>query len=204
MVASLEFRKNEANIRNGIIPDKYLRIIPHIPGQKILEVGSAEGVLSLLLAKEGRDVVALERQFERHTAAIDLAQGWKPLKGSVTFSWGDIIKQPQTMDGVDTLVAIRMIYYLGDDLDHVFRQAAKRGVQNIVLCGNRNRANRWRSGEPNEPGKPRNFYASREGMRSVLERHGYTVVMEVTEGDEIVVGRMDRPEPDPVQDQPAL
>ena len=69
MTGSLAFRKNEAAIFRGDVPQKYLRLLPFIQGNKILEIGSAEGVLSLLLAKQGKEVIALERDEGRHLAA---------------------------------------------------------------------------------------------------------------------------------------
>jgi tRNA G37 N-methylase TrmD len=80
-----------------------------------------------------------------------------------------------------------MIYYLNDQLDDVFNEVARK-VPNVVLCGNKNRAERWRRGISEET-KADNYYASREGMRDLLKRHGYSIVREVREGDEIVVGR---------------
>jgi hypothetical protein len=76
---------------------------------------------------------------------------------------------------------------LADDLDRIFAKAAQK-VGKIVLCGNRNRAARWRAGTPDEPLGDFNRYAAREGMVELLERHGYRIVREVREGDQIVVG----------------
>lgn len=187
---SLAFRKNEAEILRGDVPEKYTRLIPHIPGHRILEIGSAEGVLALLLAKQGREVVALERQADRHEAAQRLRDAWGMDVSGPRFILGDIRDNlNRLVEGIDTLLAVRMIYYLRDDLDRVFKEVAKT-VPNVVLCGNKNRAARWRKGEPDEPGGPFNKYASREGMKDLLTRHGYSIATEVSQGDEIVVGRM--------------
>ena len=185
MTGSLAYRKNEDAIRRGDVPEKYLRILPHIPGKRILEIGSAEGVLALLLAKQGKEVIALERSAERHEAAQALRDAWG-MEGP-RFILGDIRSNLDRLDGIDTLLAVRMIYYLRDDLDAVFGEVA-RHVPTVVLCGNRNRADRWRQGQQDEPGGPFNKYASREGMKDLLTRHGYKIVSEVTVGDEIVVG----------------
>jgi hypothetical protein len=184
---SLAYRKNEAAILSGDVPEKYTRLLPYIPGHKVLEIGSAEGVLSLLLAKQGKEVIALERNPERHESAQRLRDSWGMDVSGPRFICGDIRDNFHRLDGIETLVAVRMIYYLRDDLDRVFTEAAKR-VPNVVLCGNRNRANRYRQGAEDEPGGPHNFYASLEGMKALLMRHGYTITVEVTEGDEIVVG----------------
>jgi SAM-dependent methyltransferase len=183
---SLAYRKNEGRILSGEVPEKYTRLLPFIPGNKILEIGSAEGVLALLLAKEGKEVTALERQRERHEAAQALRDAWD-VEG-VRFVCGDIRDNLDRLDGIDTLVAVRMIYYLRDDLDSVFEEVGNK-VRNVVLCGNRNRAKRWRMGVPDEIGGPHNKYASREGMKDLLTRHGYKIVGGTDEGDEIVVGK---------------
>lgn len=195
MTGSLAYRKNESAILRGDVPEKYTRILPYIPGKRILEIGSAEGVLALLMAREGMKVTALEKSFERFNAALGLSAAWKlkfPLKrgGSISFVNGPVqeaigLVEPNTFD---TLVAVRMIYYLRDQLDPVFAAVAER-IPNVVLCGNGNRASRYRKGYADEEGGPVGFYASAEGMRALLERHGYTVTAELLEGDEIVVGR---------------
>jgi SAM-dependent methyltransferase len=192
VTASLAYRKNEAAILQGDVPTKYTRLLPLIMGDRILEIGSAEGVLALLLARQGYDVAALEKSEERHEAALHLRDQWirdYPRLNTVRFFKGDIRENLFLLNQTDTLVAVRMIYYLRDDLDTVFAEVAKK-VPTVVLCGNRNRADRYRAGVKDEPGGPHNFYASLEGMAFLLDRHGYTITEEVTEGDEIVVGRM--------------
>lgn len=191
MTHSLAFRKNHVAIVRGIVPEKYRRIVPYIPGQRILEIGSAEGVLALLLARAGKEVTALEKSEERHEAAQQLYGEWLAREKKFTaprFVNGDISDNLWTLAAKDTLVAVRMIYYLGDRLDKIFHDISKT-IPNVVLCGNRNRAERWRAGRPDEPLGDMNRYAAREGMTELLKRHGYRIYDEVTEGDEIVVGR---------------
>lgn len=188
MTASLAFRKNEAAIIRGEVPEKYTRLLPYITGDRILEIGSAEGVLALLLAKQGKQVIALEKSTERHEAAQALRDTWGA--GGVRFINGGIADRLDLLPGRDTLVAVRSIYYLGDDLDRVFAEAAKH-IPNVVLCGNRNRAARWQAGNPDAPLGEMNRYASAVGMAELLERHGYTITETVLEGDPIVVARMD-------------
>jgi SAM-dependent methyltransferase len=191
VTGSLAYRKNEAAIARGEVPDKYTRLLPFITGQRILEIGSAEGVLALLLARMGKQVTAIEKSEERHEAANDLYGKWLARENhfqAPTFVNDRIGNRLDLLNGVDTLVAVRSIYYLGDDLDRIFAKAAQK-VRNVVLCGNRNRAARWRAGTPDEPLGDMNRYASREGMVELLTRHGYRIAQEVAEGDEIVVGR---------------
>jgi choline dehydrogenase-like flavoprotein len=191
VTGSLAYRKNEASILSGDVPEKYTRLLPYITGQRILEIGSAEGVLALLMARAGKTVTALERSEERHHAANKLYCEW--LARTMTFQApyfvnGDIADHLDLLKGKDTLVAVRMIYYLGDRLDTVFAEVAKQ-IPTVVLCGNKNRAARWRAGTPDEPLGDMNRFAAREGMNELLTRHGYRIVDECREGDEIVVGR---------------
>jgi SAM-dependent methyltransferase len=190
MTASLAFRKHEQEIREGNAPEKFLRLLPLIPGTRILEIGSAEGALALLLAKQGRRVTALEKSAERHETALNVYGQWLAREGhfiAPIFVNGDIGDNLHLLHNQDTLVAVRMIYYLGDRLDRVFADVS-RFIPNVVLCGNKNRAARWRAGTPDEPLGDMNRYAAREGMVELLERHGYRIAQTVTEGDEIVVG----------------
>lgn len=188
MTASLAYRKNEPAILAGKVPEKYTRLLDYIPGQKILEIGSAEGVLSLLLTKQGKEVTALERRKERHEAAQALRDAWGMDVSGPRFIQGDIRDHLDHLAGYDTLVAVRMIYYLREDLDTVFAEVSKH-IPNVVLCGNKNRAMWWREGLPNRNDRADNYYASAEGMREVLANHGYEVTDELLDGDPIIVGR---------------
>lgn len=190
MTGSLAFRKNEAAIIRGDVPEKFTRLLPFIAGNRILEIGSAEGVLALLLARQGKQVVAIEKSEERHHDAMKLYAQWQAREEGFeapNFVNGDVASNLWALQGRDTLVAVRMIYYLGDRLDGVFADVAK-FIPRVVLCGNRNRAERWRAGNPDPPLGDMNRYAALEGMTELLTHHGYGITQTVCEGDEIVVG----------------
>jgi hypothetical protein len=197
VTGSLAYRKNEAAILRGAVPEKYTRILPHIPGgpdTHVLEIGSAEGVLACLLSRDRVAVTALEQNRERHEAAARLYETWRDrgerLPALTRFVPANILDRLDLLEGVDVLVAVRMIYYLRERIDEVFAAAAAAGVQSILLCGNRNRADAWRAGRPHAPLGDFNRYAASEGMLEVLTRNGYTITDEVSDGDEIVVGRL--------------
>ena len=141
MTASLAYRKNEAEILRGIVPEKYTRLLPFIPGDRVLEIGSAEGVLALLLARAGKTVYAVERNAERHSAALELFVEWTghfphEMNSPPFFTRGDVVDHLHLLERVDTFVAVRVIYYLGDQLDRVFAEVAK-NVPNVVLLRKR-------------------------------------------------------------------
>lgn len=192
---SLAFRQHEAAIRAGCPPSKYTRLLDYIPRGRILEAGSAEGVLALLLAKRGDQVTAIEKSVERHDTAHDLRDEWKargllPDEPDICYVSGDALTAIRIFeDGIfDAFVAIRAVYYFGDELDEIFAEVARKAPV-VVLCGNKNRAARWRAGTPDEPLGDFNRYAAREGMVELLTRHGYQIIDECREGDEIVVGK---------------
>jgi hypothetical protein len=194
MAGSLAYRTHAAEIHAGRVPAKYSRLLPYISGRSILELGAAEGVLALLLAD--RDpaaiVTALERRPDRYAAARELQAAWRARGMRVDrccMVCGDI-RDPRATSllfGVDALVAIRMIYYLGDDLARVFATVASH-VPTVVLGGNANRARQWAAAPDSALGRF-NFYASVEGMSQVLTAAGYTIATVVREGDPLVIGR---------------
>ena len=184
---SLAYRKNREEIWEGKVPDKYTRLLPYITGKRVLEIGAAEGVLSLLLAAD-RDVIALEMRPERVAAGIALQDQWRKLGRSVDrcrFAIGDIRDRLELLDGVDMIVAVRSIYYLRDDVQ-AFVSHAK--VPQFLMCGNKNRAADWARGSEDGLGSY-NFYASIDGMKQLLTTAGYEITTVVEEGDPIVVGR---------------
>lgn len=192
MTGSLAYRNNEADIVRGEVPNKYTRLLPYITGSTILEFGSAEGVLACLLAREGSysRIIAVERQKARHENAMRLYETWRgrfPMGGMMQFVNADIKDRLELLEGVDCLVAKRVIYYLRDDLDAVFSAIAEH-VPRVVLCGNKQRAGWVYEGLPDRKGGPVNYYASVEGMKDLLERHGYSITDEITKGDPIVAG----------------
>lgn len=189
---SLAYRNDYDDIWNGEVPNKYRRLLPFIEGRHILEIGAAEGVLSLCLAREeqAETVTGLELREYRHQEGLRLQARWRALGFPVdrcTLVCGDIREHPALFDGMDTLVAIRTIYYLRDDAQGVLRRAAQQGVARVVLGGNAGRQRQYRHAPKTELGQF-NRLASVEGMRALLEGAGYEVVHAVDQGDPIVVG----------------
>lgn len=189
MTASLAYRTHAAAINAGAAPAKYTRIVPFVTGRSVVEIGAAEGVLALLLAERGHVVTAIEKSAERHAEALRLKDRWAAMGRNVAscaMVHGDARSAP--VDGIETVVAVRSIYYLRADAVAVldrFRDATR-----IVLCGNRNRACRWMAGAiPDDDGLGEwNRFASIDGMKDLLAAAGYRVSEVVEDGDPIVIG----------------
>ncbi len=187
---SLAYRNNKTAIWQADIPEKYARLVDLVPGNRVLELGAAEGVLSLALAQRKQHVFALERNARRHQEALRL-QASMQLRGfdvgRCEMILGDIKDRIDLLPRVDTFVAVRSIYYLRDSLGGVFDRIG-RAVPNVVLCGNMFRAQKYRNGDTSDTLGHYNYYASLEGMSWLLEDSGYTIVKVVAKGDPIVVG----------------
>lgn len=191
VVKSLAYRKNEDAIWRGKVPDKYARILPHIPGRRIIEIGAAEGVLALLLADRGRWVLAVERREERHNAAVQLQARWAALGRKVDgckMIKADIIKSPELLQGMDCLVGVRVIYHLREAAKEVIAAASAANVRHVLLCGNKNRAERFNAGAPDEGLGEWNYYSTIKGMSELLKNAGYRIEKIISDGDPIVLG----------------
>lgn len=191
--SSLAYRRNREAILAGRVPEKYTRLAPHVPvDTRVLEIGAAEGVLSLLLARDPRieHVVGLELREDRYLDALKLKTHWAALGFDVSrceFKLGNIMDNLGLLLTVNVLVAIRAIYYLRDDAPRVISAARDLDVEHIVLCGNRSRQTQHREDPTSDLGHF-NRLASTEGMTALLEGAGYRVTA-IDEGDPIVIGR---------------
>ncbi len=182
---SLAYRNNKRKILKGDFPKKYTRLLPYIPGDSILEIGSAEGVLALLLCQSKDNVLALELSPERNKEALKLQSIFRD-KGyrvdNCRMLEGNIDDRIDLLEQVDTVVAVRVIYHL-DDVKLTFSRIAKK-IENVVLCGNKYRAEKYYKGSGNK----KNYYATLEGMKTLLEDCGYEIKKTLKDGDPIVVG----------------
>lgn len=193
---SLAYRKDAAAIERGAVPTKYTRLLPYIEGRHILEIGAAEGVLSLLLAREEQceTVTGLELRDYRYQTGLQLQARWSALGFPVarcTLLRGDIRENLHLFRGHDTLVAVRAIYYLRDDAPRVMAAARDAGVARVVLCGNAGRQRHYRKDPASEQGRFDRL-AAEEGMLSLLVGAGYAATVIREPGDPIVIGHHPR------------
>jgi len=178
MTKSLAYRNNKEDIIKGKIPEKYLRLIPYIYGNNILEIGSAEGVLSLLLAKNTKNVLGVEKNKERFEEAQKLKEIWKV--NNCNFLNYNINNRLDLLEDIDTIVAIRTIYYFREDLDKIFTNISKR-CKTVVLCGNAGRSFKYKEGNPEKDVGDFNYYATSKGMIELLEKYNYSITEVIEE-----------------------
>ena len=176
---SLAFRKNKNMIQDGRFPSKYVRIADVVAGTRVMELGSAEGVLALLLAERGKSVLGIEASPERHAAALELG-GIDAIEAStrarVKFVLGDIRDSYELMEGYDAFVASRSIYYLRDEIEDLMKRVSE-SFTHVTLVGNYARERRFfksRGSGSNSVGRFE-YYATGIGMQDLLSRHGYRI-----------------------------
>jgi hypothetical protein len=167
-----------------------------IPGQTVVELGSAEGLLATKLATIKKSVLGVEIS----QARVSLAQALKEkltqagvLKENLSFLHGDIREAVQMLSSYDTFVACRVIYHFRrvEDLQELFRAVAACS-QNVFLLGDSKKAAIFESFELDFYASPVPFfyYASATGMENLLASFGYKVQSGVTSfGDPFTLGR---------------
>ena len=193
-VSSVDYLAHEEILKEGLLPDKFARLLPLIEGDRILEIGSAEGILAMALTASKSKVVSLDITPARQEAGKKLQEAWiKAGRKEVThceFVCGDIFERFDLLKDADTVIASRVIYYFHEAMHDLISACAAHGVASIVLVGNEYRAGEW---DKNRDGKELGkyaYYSTVAGMRELLEKHGYAVTTVIPEGDPVVVGRL--------------
>ena len=195
-LGSKHFDKYRERLFDGVIPRRYADLSRLVPGRRICEVGCAEGVLPLILAREGRSALGIEMSRKRLETAFALKTKWSDMGFDVAearFALGTWQENRHRLDSYDTLVLIRVIYYLGDEIDR-HMDSIPESIETIVLGGNPSRVKEYERGDESastvkvgEYG----YYSTADGMRALLVRHGFTNVQsELTcDNEPIVIGR---------------
>jgi hypothetical protein len=167
-----------------------------IPGQTVVELGSAEGLLATKLASIKKSVLGVEIS----QARVSLAQALKEklteagvLKENLNFLHGDIREAVRVLPSFETFVACRVIYHFrrAEDLQELFK-AVEACAQHVFLLGDRKKAAIFESFELDFSASPVPFfyYASAAGMENLLASFGYQVQSGVTSfGDPFTLGR---------------
>ena len=191
---SVDYRKHKSLLQNGDAPEKFKRLAEIVPGDKIVDVGAGEGILSLVIAASKAKARAIDVTPRRYETGLALKEKWLSLGKTAEgceYVLGDALADPSLLDGFDTLVASRVIYYFGDNIDRFIAQAAER-VEYICLVGNASRNRRYARGKvPADIGENVK-YSTPEGMKSLLQKHGFEIIQTADFGDPIVIGRKTR------------
>jgi hypothetical protein len=186
---SLEYDAHRDRHWNGEIVETYQRLLPIIPGRSVVEIGAAEGIMSLSIALNKDRVRSIEITPVRHQRAVELRDRWLELGKPVSnceMMMADVFADPTVIHGFDTLYASRVIYYFGERLEG-FMQNVARSNRFVVFVGNESRQRAYRKGRNKEVGEYAK-YTSLEGLIELVSRHGYNVVNTINTGDPVVVG----------------
>lgn len=173
---SIEFDANKDVHWQGQTVPKFDRLVSIMPGNSLVEIGAAEGILSLTMAPHKERVRAIDITPNRHQKALELKARWielgKPVE-NCEMVLGDALKHPELIAGFDTLMASRVIYYFGTYLEE-FMDNVRKNVDNICLIGNPVRTAQLAKGNTGKLGEYAK-YATVPGMIELVERHGFKV-----------------------------
>ncbi len=173
---SIEFDANKEVHWQGQTVPKFDRLVPIMPGNSLVEIGAAEGILSLTMAPHKERVRAIDITPARHQKALELKARWielgKPVE-NCEMVLGDALKHPELIAGFDTLMASRVIYYFGTYLEE-FMDNVRKNVDNVCFIGNPVRTARLAQGSTGKLGEYAK-YATVPGMIELVERHGFKV-----------------------------
>ncbi|MCC5865177.1 MAG: class I SAM-dependent methyltransferase [Wenzhouxiangella sp.] len=189
------FRKNKELIYRGVFPERYIELRSLTPGNRILDVGSADGTFSLALSEKKESVFGVELTKARFDTAVDLKKHLHEQTkryDNCTFHHGRIEDHPELLEKVDAVTFIRVAYYLPMDL--VLNQIRSHGkIAHLLLCGNRAREERAKQSKP--WGRARHSFklATEKGMIDLMrahEIHDFKVVRMRSTGDPVLIATL--------------
>ncbi len=192
----VEFRKNKDQIAQGNVPERYTRTAHHVPGSRVLDIGSADGTLALVLAQSKDQVIGAELMRYRHKTAQAMQRTWSE-RGAKTnnlrFVNRGVRRVKPLLKEVDTVVLSRTLYHLRDDAFWLFDQLAQfTNINYVALFGNRDKEKEWFDTKGGKPGLGKYLaLAAQEGMEDILVEHGFTIETSIASTeteDPIVIG----------------
>ncbi len=192
----IEFRKNRQEIAQGNVPERYRRTASLVPGKRVLDVGSADGTLCLVLAQTKDLVIGAELMRYRHKTALEMRNLWRK-RGAQTdnlrFVNRGAKRATPLLAEVDTVVLSRTLYHLRDDAWVLFDRIKRTpSIRYVALFGNRDKEKEWFDTKGGEPGLGKYLaLAAQEGMEDILVQHGFTIETSIASTeteDPIVIG----------------
>ena len=120
-----------------------------ILGEKVLEIGSADGTQSLLLSQSKEYVVGIELMEYHYETSLELKKSWKNLGKNVsncTFYKKDALEAKDFLKDIDTILMSRVVYHLRENINPVFESFRESKIENIVLVGCPRREKNWING----------------------------------------------------------
>lgn len=166
-----------------------------VKGDRILEIGAAEGLQSLYLAQFKSYVCGIEISNLRYQKALELSKNMEKLGYRISncdFIHGDILRQADLLKDFDTILIVRVLYHFRqmDDI-YLLVDSILSKVNSVIIVGDRIKSEMFYAFNVSMKWNPVPFFnfASHEGMEFLLERADFSVSKgETTFGDPYVVG----------------
>ncbi|MCF8094794.1 MAG: class I SAM-dependent methyltransferase [Desulfobacteraceae bacterium] len=190
-ILSVDYRDFARLFYQGKVPEKYNLIYPLLPGKRILEVGSGEGVFALGLSLKKDNVVGIDYTPSRYKEALKIKGAWKNQGINVDnchFIFGDIFQNDKIIEGIDTLIARRVVYYFFDDIWR-FLDLIKYKVKYICFIGNPSRSEQYKQGIKSKQLGKYAYYSTVEGMKELLLLAGFDIIYLNETPEPIVIGQ---------------
>lgn len=181
------FVENRDSIFKCEVPKRYQTILKLVPGQNVIEIGSAEGTQLLLIAQSKQSATGYEKMDRQYATALELKQAWSKIGKSVEsceFVNDDIFsameKDKTIFDNTDTILMSRVIYHLRDQIPQLMEMIESSQVKYLMLVGCPNREERWKNqGERGDAMGRYAFYATLEGMIELAESINFRVTTKI-------------------------
>lgn len=183
---SFAYADCRVDVWHGRVPERFDSVRWEITGHRVIELGGAEGILALQLARYGHVVTSIDVDEASHAEALLLKNRWKVMFGSciddASFILGDVRENIDVLRDRDSLVAVRSFCHLGrEDAEGILSAARVLGIWEVVLCGDERIAQ--------DSADPHHDLSSVDGMVRLLESADFKIFSIVPEGDPIVVAR---------------
>ncbi len=189
------FEKHREEIFKGLVPERYSEIAGYVPGAKVLDVGSADGTLTVYLATSKKEVHGSEISKARFQTSLKLKKAWLQqglISDNCTFYHRKVTDLEDLLSIVDCVVLIRVLYHLKEDADKLFSMIARKSnIKYVAVCGNASKEKKLERDEPISGLEDFAVLATEKGMIDFLESHGFMIKQQVrlkSTGDCLLVG----------------
>ncbi len=189
------YEESKTLVKHLLFSDRVNELSELIKGNNVIEIGCAEGLLTLRLAQDRSSIIGYEISEHRYKKALELKHNLleKGLNVSnVSFINKDILSEDHIPECVDSIIAVRVLYHFRRkrDLDRLVDNYIAK-CKYVLFVGDRFKAEIYDSFNVDFCYHPTKYFyfATKAGMHSLLARGDFQINTGVTSyGDPYVIG----------------